>query len=40
LPFGLDLDGPIGGDSALLAVAAAVEAALGPIAPPSLSAAR
>jgi mandelamide amidase len=36
LPFGLDLDGPFGCDDALLAVAAAVEAAIGRLPPPTL----
>jgi mandelamide amidase len=36
LPFGLDLDGPFGGDSALLALAAAIESAIGRLPPPSI----
>jgi indoleacetamide hydrolase len=35
LPFGIDLDGPYGADNDLLAAAAAVEAALGRLPPPS-----
>jgi Asp-tRNA(Asn)/Glu-tRNA(Gln) amidotransferase A subunit family amidase len=36
LPFGLNLDGPFGSDSDLLAIAAGVEAALGRLPPPPL----
>jgi mandelamide amidase len=36
LPFGLDLDGRIGCDDELLAIAAAVEMVIGPLPPPNL----
>jgi mandelamide amidase len=36
LPFGIDLDGPYGGDNDLLAVAAGVEAVFGRLSPPSV----
>jgi mandelamide amidase len=36
LPFGLDLDGPFGGDDEILSLAAALERVLGRLAPPSV----